>query len=111
MQGSTRADDIAQAAIHPVTHDRMGFIRLQVNVTGTVPHRLGEQGVDHAYDRRIVLVFQQVGDSGQFLHQTIQVYLVGGRIHYASGIVTLRVTGINQGIQLRIRDLPLVQLG
>ncbi len=111
MQGSTRADDIAQTAIHPVTHDRMGFIRLQVYITGTVPHRLGEQGVDHADDRRIVLVFQQVGDSRQFLHQTIQVYLVGGRIHHAGGIVALCVTGINQGIQFRIMHLALVQLG
>ena len=111
MQGSARADNIAQAAIHPVAHDRMGFIRLQVNVTGTIPHRLGEQGVDHADDWRIVLIFQQVSDSGQFLHQAIQVHLIGRRIHHAGGIVALGVTGINQGIQFRVRHLALVQLG
>ena len=53
----------------------MAFIGLDVNITGTVPGCLGEQGVEHADDRRVIRRFQQIFDRGQVLHHALQVSL------------------------------------
>ena len=64
MQRLARADHVAQAAVDAVAHHRMRLERLDVDVAGAVARGLGEQGVDHADDGRVVLGVEQVRDSG-----------------------------------------------
>ena len=73
MQRSVGLHHLAQCAVHPKAHAAVAFIRLNVDVAGPVPCGLGEQGVEHADDGRIITGFQQVFDRGQLLHHARQV--------------------------------------
>ena len=69
MQRAVGRDHIAQHAVEAVADDGLAFVRLDVDVRGFFAHGLGEQGVDHADDRRVMLAVEQVFDGRQFLHQ------------------------------------------
>ena len=54
MQRAIRVDHVAQRAVNPKAHTGMALVGLNVDVTGTVAHCLGQQGVEHTDDGRVV---------------------------------------------------------
>ena len=73
MQGPVGLHHLAQAAVDPKPHHRVPLVGFDVNVAGAVPCGLGQQGIEHADDGRIVRGFQQVLDGWQVLHHARQV--------------------------------------
>ena len=73
VQGPVGLHHLAQAAVDPKPHHRVPLVGLDVNVAGAVPCGLGQQGIEHADDGRIVRGFQQVLDGWQVLHHARQV--------------------------------------
>ena len=54
MQAAVGLGDVAQHAVAAQAHHRLALVGLDVDVRGPSRHRLGEQGVDQADDRRVV---------------------------------------------------------
>ncbi len=67
--------DFTQYPINTETHRHPIFKRFQVNIRGALAHRLGQDGIDQADDRGIVIARQQVGSIGQVLGHGRQVVL------------------------------------
>ena len=92
MQGAVGLHHIAQRAIDPKANAGMAFVRLDVNITGTVSCRLRQQCVEHADDGRVVRCFQQILNRGQCLHHAGQIDIAfhftdhGGGAGFALGI-------------------------
>ena len=53
-----------QHAIHPEPHDEAILERLDVNVRGVVLDGRGQQRVDEADDRRVIIALEKVGRLG-----------------------------------------------
>ena len=72
-------------ALH--AHHQAVFEGLDVDIGGLLTDRLGQQGVDQAHDRRIVLRFQQVGRLAQRTGGTGEVHLpqVAKGVHRLAG--------------------------
>ena len=67
---------VDQHAVAAEAHHRVAFVGLDVDVAGGLAHGLGEQRVDHADDRRVVLGFEQVFDGRQLGHELGEVDLL-----------------------------------
>ncbi|MNZ92510.1 hypothetical protein D3C78_1115370 [compost metagenome] len=68
MQGPVGLHDFAQVAVDAKAHAGMALVGLDVDVAGAVARGLGEQGVEHADDGRVVGGLQQVFHGRQVLH-------------------------------------------
>ena len=74
--GATRAlglQHFAQHAVDAEAHHQPVLERLDVDVGGVLAHRLRQQRIDQADDRRVVVALEQVGLLGQFLRQVREV--------------------------------------
>ncbi len=67
--------DVAQRAVDAEADQRIGLERFDVDVARAVARRLGQQRVDHADDRCVVLGLEQVLDIRDFLHHARDVEL------------------------------------
>jgi len=63
----------AHHAIDPHAHHETVLERFDMDVRGVVAHRLGQQGVDEADDRRSILALEQVSLLGQVLGKEIEI--------------------------------------
>ena len=57
MQGTVRLHHFAQRAVDTKTHTGMPLIRFDMDIAGPVARSLGQQGIEHADDGRIVCGF------------------------------------------------------
>ena len=73
MQSTVRLHHFAQGAVDTKTHTGVALIGLDVDVAGTVPCRLHQQGVQHADDGGVGRGFQQVFYGRQLLHHAGQI--------------------------------------
>ena len=73
MQLTARSHDVAQRPVDAEAHDRMRLERLEVDVGRAFARGLGEERVDEADDRRVVLGLEQVLDLGHVLHQAREI--------------------------------------
>ena len=69
MQRAVGLHHLAQAAVDAEAHRAAALVGLDVDVAGAVLHRLRQQRVEHADDRRVVAGFEQVFHRRQVLHQ------------------------------------------
>ncbi|MCY1532701.1 hypothetical protein D9M68_679860 [compost metagenome] len=99
VQRLARRHDVAQGAIHPVAHHRMGLERLDVDVAGAIARRLREERIDHADHGRVVLRFQQVRNLRHVLQQAVEVDLVLGHPHDRRRVLGMAVGGRQQGFE------------
>ena len=75
MQRPVGLHHLAQRAIDAKVNAGVALVRLDVDVAGALAHRLRQQRVEHADDRRVVGGLQQILDLRQLLHQARQVGL------------------------------------
>src|SRR5690606_35041667 len=106
---AARIHDVAQGAVDPVAHDRMGFKGLQVYVAGPVTHRLGDQGVDHADDGCVVVRLQKVFHFRNVLQPAVHTDLIGGSVNHGGGVVRFRVDCCQQRVEFSVGYLALCQ--
>ena len=57
MQGAIRLDHFAQRAVDAKSHTGMALIRFDMDITRPIARSLGQQGIEHADDGRIVCGF------------------------------------------------------
>ena len=105
--GATRAlglQHFAQHAVDAEAHHQAILERLDVDVGGVLAHRLREQRVDQADDRRIVLALEQVGLLGQVLRQVRQIGgVLEAELHR---IVAAALVGLAQQLIERLGRRP-----
>ncbi len=76
MGSLLRLDDVTQNPVDTKAHQRPRLERLDVDVRGLFPHRLCEQRVDQAHNRRIPLAFEEILGFWQMLGELRQVEIV-----------------------------------
>ena len=69
-------EHFAQLPIDAHAHRQVLLEGFQVHIRGLFAYRFAEQRVDQANDRRIALLFQQVGGLRHLIHQTEQVQVL-----------------------------------
>ena len=75
MQRPIRLHHVAQRAVDAKAHGGMALVGFDVDVAGTVAHRLRQQRVEHADDGRVVGGFEQVFNRRQRLHHARQIHI------------------------------------
>jgi hypothetical protein len=68
-------------------------------------HGLGEQRVDHADDRRIVLGFEEIFDRGQLGHELGEVDFLAHVVDDGGGVAVGAGIGFGRGVPRRRRGL------
>ena len=76
MQHAMWFDHIFQRAIDTEAHHRTRFKRFDVNVRSVFAHRLRQQGIDHAYHRRIIFHIEQIFGLRQVIYQLRQIHIL-----------------------------------
>src|SRR5690606_35512095 len=84
------------------------FERLDMDVRGVLPHRFGEQRVDQADDRRVVVAVEQVFRLGQRVGQGVEVRRtvdVGGNTEgtVTTALVELAQQALEAGLVMRFQ--------
>ncbi len=64
---------LAQHAVDAEAHHQAVLERLDVDVGGVLADRLGQQRIDQADDRRVIVALEQIGLLGQILRQVRQI--------------------------------------
>ena len=101
--GALRADRLPQHAIDPEPHQQVAFEGLDVDVGSVLPDRLGEQRVDEADDRRVVLLLEEVLGLGDRLREAREIEIVAEAFDHLPGLD--RVAGVE------LRETPLETFG
>ena len=104
VQRLARRDHVAQGAVDPVAHLRMGLEGLDVDVAGLIARGLGQQRVDHADHWRAILGVEQVGNLGDIVHQAVEVDLALRRADHRRGAAGIGVGAGQQGVELVVAD-------
>ena len=105
MQGTARPHDVAQHAVEAIAHHRARFKSLDVHVGGAFVHRLRQERVQHADDRRVVARFEQVLDFRQLLQQARELRFALHLVHDVRRRVRrLGIGGLQRRIELALRD-------
>ncbi len=104
MRGVQRAVGLGHLNQHAVAaeaHHRVALVGLDVDVAGGLAHGLGEQRVDHADDRGVVLGFEQVFDRRQLGHELGEVDLLAHVGHHVGGVAVGAGIGLGRGAPRR----------
>ena len=89
---------LAQHAVDPEPDHEAVLERLDVDVGRVLLHRLGEQGVDQADDRGLVLAFEQVGRLRDVLREVVEVRLLLEPAHRVHRGARATLVGLAQQI-------------
>jgi hypothetical protein len=101
-----RTQHFAQHAVDAEAHHQAVLEGLDVDVRGVLAYRLGEQRVDQADDRRVVLALHQVGGLGQLVSELLQVQaLIDVSRHRARVLAAAFVELLQQGLEALDSDL------
>ena len=97
-QHPLRFEHLAQDAIDTEAHDQAIFEGFDMNIRGVFLDRLGQQGIDEADDRRIILTFQQVFRLGKLLGDAEQVHALAEITHHLHGFAGILLIGDRQQV-------------
>ena len=110
VQGPVRLGYVDQHAVAAKAHHGVLLVGLDVDVAGLLAHGLGQQGVDHADDRRVVLGVEKVFDGRQLGHQLGEVDLLADVVDHGGGVaVGAGISFGNAGFEGGARDALDVQ--
>ena len=96
VQGAVGLGDIDEHAVAAKAHDGIAFVGFDVDVAGGLAHGLGEERVDHADDRRVVLGFEEVFDGGQLGHELGEVDFLAHVVDHRGGVAVGAGIGFGQ---------------
>jgi hypothetical protein len=87
---------VHQHAVAAEAHHRIALVGLDVDVAGLLAHRLGEQRVDHADDRRVVLGVEEILHRRQLGHQLGEIHLLAHVGDHLGGVVVGAGVGLGE---------------
>ncbi len=94
-----RRQHFAQHAVDAETHDQAILVRFDMDVGCAFLDRFGEQRVDQANDRRVVLAFEQVFGFGQFVGDRLEVHALVEIGHHRARVVALLIEVAQQALE------------